>query len=149
MRRITVFEDGETLDKGSWGTLDLAPGAEKVLTADFKRFTPKPGAEYYLRVSFTLAKSELWAKARYEVAAVQLKLPLQAPAITAVPEKMKPLKLEENSTQIVVTGDSLSVAFDKATGTLSQLARNQVNLLTPGGGPKLHLWPEFVLENIH
>ena len=136
----TLSEDGETLDKGSWGTLDLAPGAEKILTADFKRFTPKPGAEYYLRVSFTLAKSELWAKAGYEVAAVQLKLPLQAPAITAVPEKMKPLKLEESNAQIVVTGDGFSVVFDKATGTISQLARNQVNLLTAGGGPKLHLW---------
>ena len=136
----TLSEDGETLDQGSWGTLDLAPGAEKVLTATFKQLTPKPGAEYYLRVSFTLAKSELWAKAGYEVAAMQLKLPLQTPALVAGPEKMKPLKLEDSSAQIVVTGDGFSVVFDKATGTISQLARGQVNLLTAGGGPKLHLW---------
>jgi beta-galactosidase len=136
----TLSEDGETLDQGSWGTLDLAPGAEKVLTATFKQLTPKPGAEYYLRVSFTLAKRELWAKAGYEVAAAQLKLPLQAPAVAAVPEKMKPLKLDDSNGQITITGDGFSVTFDKATGTISQLGRGQVNLLTAGGGPRLHLW---------
>jgi beta-galactosidase len=136
----TLSEDGKMIEQGSWGSLDLAPGAEKVATAAFKQLTPKPGAEYYLRVSFTLAKSELWAKAGYEVAAVQLKLPVQAPAIAAVPEQMKPLKLEDSSAQIVVAGDGFSVVFDKATGTISRLARGQVNLLTAGGGPRLHLW---------
>jgi beta-galactosidase len=136
----TLSEDGKMIEEGSWGLLDLAPGAEKVVTAAFKQLTPKPGAEYYLRVSFKLAKSELWAKAGYEVAAVQLKLPVQAPAIAAVPEQMKPLKLEDSSAQIVITGDGFSVVFDKATGTISQLARDQVNLLTTGGGPRLHLW---------
>jgi beta-galactosidase len=136
----TLSEDGETLDQGSWGTLDLAPGAEKVLTATFKQLTPKPGAEYDLRVSFTLAKRELWAKAGYEVAAAQLKLPLQAPPVAAAPEKMKPLKLDVGSAQITVTGDGFSVVFDKTTGTISQLARGQVNLLSAGGGPRLHLW---------
>ena len=136
----TLSEDGETLDQGSWGTLDLAPGAEKVLTATFKQLTPKPGAEYDLRVSFTLAKRELWAKAGYEVAAAQLKLPLQAPAVAAVPEKMKPLKLDDSNGQITITDDGFSVVFDKATGTISQLGRGQVNLLTAGGGPRLHLW---------
>ena len=53
---------------------------------------------------------------------------------------MKPLKLEDDSAQIIITGEGFSVAFDKATGTISQLARDQVNLLTAGGGPKLHLW---------
>ena len=43
------------------------------------------GAEYFLRVSFTLAKDELWAKAGYEVAAAQFKLPVQVPAVAAVP----------------------------------------------------------------
>jgi beta-galactosidase len=136
----TLSEDGETLDQGSWGTLDLAPGAEKVLTATFKQLTPKPGAEYDLRVSFTLAKRELWAKAGYEVAAAQLKLPLQAPAVAAVPEKMKPLKLDDSNGQITITDDGFSVVFDKATGTISQLGRGQVNLLSAGGGPRLHLW---------
>jgi beta-galactosidase len=136
----TLSEDGETLDQGSWGTLDLAPGAEKVLTATFKQLTPKPGAEYDLRVSFTLAKRELWAKAGYEVAAAQLKLPLQAPPVAAANEKMKPLILDDSSTEITISGHGFWVVFDKASGSISQLAHGQVNLLTAGGGPRLHLW---------
>jgi len=32
------------------------------------------------------------------------------------------------------------VTFDKTNGSISQLVRDGVNLLTAGGGPKLHLW---------
>jgi beta-galactosidase len=84
--------------------------------------------------------ARLWAKADFEVASAQLKLPLQAPAIAAGPEKMIALKLDDSSAQITITGDGFSVVFDKATGTMAQLARGEVNLLTPGGGPSLHLW---------
>ncbi len=80
-------EDGKMLESGTWGPLDLAPGAETVLTVPFKQFMPKPGADYYLRVSFTLAKGELWAKAGYEVAATQFKLPLHSPSVAAEPDE--------------------------------------------------------------
>ena len=36
--------------RGKMEFLNLAPGAETVLTAAFKKFTPKPGAEYDLRM---------------------------------------------------------------------------------------------------
>ena len=51
-------------------------GRGKVLTVPSNNSRPSRARQYYLRVSFTLAKSELWAKAGYEVAAVQFKLPL-------------------------------------------------------------------------
>ncbi|HWH72281.1 MAG TPA: discoidin domain-containing protein, partial [Candidatus Sulfotelmatobacter sp.] len=61
-------------------------------------------------------------------------------AAVAATAKVNPLSLQESSTQITVRGEGFSVVFDKAEGTLVQLARNQVNLLAPQGGPKLHLW---------
>ena len=128
------------IQQGRFPTLDLAPGAETVLTAAFKKFTPKPGAEYFLRVSFALAKDELWAKKGYEVAAAQFKLPIEAPAVAADVAGMKPLKLKQDDRQITISGDGFSVVFDKTEGTISRLVRDGVNLLLPGGGPKLHLW---------
>jgi beta-galactosidase len=136
----TLSEDGKTYEVGTWEPLNLAPGAETVLTAPFEQFTPKPGADYFLRISFILTKGELWAKPLYEVAAMQFKLPHHVPSVAAAPANMKPLKLDDSGALVTITGDGFSVAFDKATGTISQLARSQVNLLTPGGGPKLHLW---------
>ncbi|HYG33245.1 MAG TPA: glycoside hydrolase family 2 TIM barrel-domain containing protein, partial [Clostridia bacterium] len=135
----TLAEDGKVIDHGFWGKLALGPGEEQVVIATLKPITPKPGAEYYLRVSFTLANKQQWAKAGYEVAAAQFKLPVQNAAVAST-ARVKPVTLEESGNQITVRGDGFSVVFDKAEGTLVQLARNQANLLVPQGGPKLHLW---------
>ncbi len=136
----TVSEDGLVIDQGTLESLDIAPGAEKLVAIGMKPITPKPGAEYFLRVSFSLAKDELWAKAGYEFAEVQFNLPAQAPAAVADVAKMKPVKLEQDAAKITVSGEGFSVAFDKTEGTVSQLVRDGVNLLAAGGGPRLHLW---------
>jgi beta-galactosidase len=136
----TLCEDGTTIDSGLFGTLDMSPGAEQIVTASFKKITPKPGAEYFLCISFTLGKEELWAKAGYEIAAAQFRLPIGMPAAAVSDKKIKLLKLQEDGSQITVIGEGFSVVFDKTEGTISQLMRNDVNLLTTGGGPKLHLW---------
>jgi beta-galactosidase len=136
-----VTEDGRTIDKGDLESLDLAPGAEKTVTIPVKPISPVAGAEYFLRVSFTLAKDELWAKAGYEVASAQFKFSgAAAVASTVDVTKMKPLKLEQTAAQVTVTGDRFAITFDKAEGTISKLVRDDVNLLASGGGPKLHLW---------
>jgi beta-galactosidase len=138
--RWTLSEDGTVIDKGRLEKLNLAPGAEKTVTIGYKKFTPKPGAEYDLRVSFTLAHDQLWAKAGYEMAAEQFKLPVQVPAVAASPAGMAAVQLQDGNDTIVITGKGFSVEFDKATGTISKLVRDGRNLLIAGGGPRLNLW---------
>ncbi len=127
--RWTLSEDGTVIDKGNLGKLDLAPGAEKIVSLGFKKFTPKPGAEYDLRVSFTLAKDQMWAKAGYEIAAEQLKLPVQLAPVSSIPADMPAVRLENAGDQVTVTGKGFSVVFDKTTGTISQLTRDGKDLL--------------------
>jgi beta-galactosidase len=136
----TVTEDGKVIDKGSLPPLDLAPGEEKAVTLPLKKISPAPGAEQFLRVSFCLAKDQLWAKAGYEVASAQFKIPGQTWADAMRLSAMKAVKLEQSDSQITVAGDGFSVTFDKADGTISKLVKEGVNLLAAGGGPKLHLW---------
>ncbi len=136
----TLSEDGTAIDKGSIETLDLAPGAEKTVALDLKKFTPKPGAEYDLRISFTLNQDELWAKAGYEIAAGQLKLPTQLPAVTVNSSETSEVHLQDSGDLVTVTGKGFSVIFDKMTGTISQLVRDGQNLLLANGGPRLNLW---------
>ncbi len=136
----TVAEDGRTIDKGNLESLDLAPGADKTITIPIKKIASVSGAEYFLRVSFALAQDELWAKAGYEVASAQFQLPIGARASAAGVPKSKPVKLDQTETQITVSGERFAVTFDRADGTISQLVRDGTNLLTTGGGPKLHLW---------
>jgi len=136
----TLSEDGTVIDKGVIGTLNLAPGAEQSVGLSFKKFTPKAGAEYELRISFTLANDQRWAKAGYEVAAGQFKLPTQAPAVATSPKDMPMVHLQDAGSTITVNGQGFSVAFDKATGMISQLVRDGKKLLIANGGPRLNLW---------
>lgn len=136
----TLSEDGAVIDKGSIGTLDLAPGAEQSVALNLKKFTPKPGAIYDLRVSFTLAKDQRWAKAGYEIAAAQFRLPAQAPAIIADMATMPAVHLQTGNDTITIDGKGFIVTFDKTKGTISQLTRDGKNLLIADGGPRLNLW---------
>jgi len=136
----TLAEDGAVVEQGDLAPLDLAPGAEAAVTIPFKKTWAKAGAEYFLRIGFALTKDELWAKAGYELAAGQFVVPLPvAPAVATVAD-MKPVTLSQDATQITVKGDGFAVVFDKAAGGITQLVRNEVNMLAPGGGPTLHLW---------
>jgi beta-galactosidase len=136
----TLSEDGTVIDQGKLEKLTLAPGAEQVVTVPFKKFQPKAGAAYHLRVAFTLAQDERWAKKGYEIAAEQFQLPIKVEAQPLATDKLPGLKLNDAQTEITVTGQGFEVVFDKTTGTISQLVRDQKSLLIPGGGPRLHLW---------
>ncbi len=136
----TLTEDGKVMDKGAMEELDLAPGTDKLVTIPFKRIQPKPGAEYFLNLSFTLAKTERWARKGYEVAAAQFKLPVNAAPVVADAAQMAAVQLEQNEQQITVSGKGFQVVFDKATGTISQLVCDGKSLLITNGGPRLHLW---------
>jgi beta-galactosidase len=137
----TISEDGRVIKSGKIDLPHIAPGTEQAVSIPpIRKFDFKPGAEYFLRISFTLAKDELWAQAGYEVAACQFELPMGSDPKVADPGRMKPVKLEQTDAQVTVTGDRFSVAFDKSDGSISRLVREGVNLLTAGGGPKLHLW---------
>ncbi|HTI98481.1 MAG TPA: glycoside hydrolase family 2 TIM barrel-domain containing protein [Dongiaceae bacterium] len=134
----TLCAAGQVIDQGVLPQLHLAPGAEQEVTVPFRIGSPKPGAEYFLRISFTLNHDEIWARKGYEVAADQFELP--APKARPAPATLASVQLAENGPTITVSGTGFQVEFDKTTGTISQLMRDGQALLLPGGGPRLHLW---------
>jgi len=134
----TLTEDGVELQQGTPAIPAIVPGAEATVTVPWQKFQPKPGAEYFLRVAFTLANDERWAKKGHEIAAGQFQLPVSAPATVAT--VTKPASLTQSEKAVTVTGDGFTVVFDKAAGTISALSRGGANVLAAGGGPRLHLW---------
>jgi len=136
----TLTEDGRAMQHGDLPPLPLAPGAEQVVSAAYKPFTPKPGAVYLLNVSFTLKHDQRWARAGFEVAAAQFTLPLATPAVPITSAALGTLKLTETVTTITVTAPAFQAVFDKTAGTFAQLTRDGHNLLSSGGGPRLQLW---------
>ena len=51
------------IDQGTLPPIDLAPGASKDVTLPIKlTSSAKPGREYFVQLSFALAKPEIWAR---------------------------------------------------------------------------------------
>ena len=136
----SVAEDGVRVQSGILPELNLAPGKEAILTLPIKVFSPKAGTRYLLNVPMALGNDALWAKAGYEVAHEQLEMPLTSSMPVIEPGAMKPLQVVDIAGTVTVRGEGFDIAFDSKTGQLVRLARNDVNLLLPNGGPKLHLW---------
>ncbi|MHA4806884.1 glycoside hydrolase family 2 TIM barrel-domain containing protein [Flavitalea flava] len=136
----SLTENGVEIEKGMLSIGHIAPGATEPVKVPY-RFSTKPGAEYFLRIAFSLQKDQSWAKKGFEIAAQQLELS-KAVVAAASPENsaVLPLELSEDTGRIFIGGKNFSLIFDKAKGTFSSLKSHNQELLTTGGGPMLHLW---------
>ncbi|SDD19565.1 beta-galactosidase [Mucilaginibacter pineti] len=133
-----VTENGTTISSGNLVLSEIKPGGEKDVTIPY-HITPKPGAEYFLRVSFALSTDKLWAKKGFEVASQQLELPVAIPAVKQ-PLTGGALTLADDKDVIKVKGTGFKLEFDKAKGTFTKMENSTGNILRENGGPMLHLW---------
>ncbi|WP_052334281.1 glycoside hydrolase family 2 TIM barrel-domain containing protein [Pedobacter sp. V48] len=133
-----VSEDGIPLTSGSFNVGLISPGEEKDVQVSYK-FTEKPGKEYFLKVSFGLAKDELWAKKGFELISQQFEI---TGPVRVSKEMVKggSLTLNESPGNIQVKGDDFRLEFDKLKGTFIKIEQSGINILTEAGGPMLQLW---------
>jgi beta-galactosidase len=113
--------DGRELQKGELPTPDLAPRATATVTIPAKAFTPEPGVEYFLELSFRLKQDASWAKKGHELAWDQFKLPDATLIPTAALAAMPDLKTTQTDAQLAVAGKDFVATFDKKAGTLASL----------------------------
>ncbi|PJJ83096.1 glycoside hydrolase family 2 TIM barrel-domain containing protein [Mucilaginibacter auburnensis] len=135
----SLTENGVEISKGTFVVPRVGARREGRLSIPFKIEHPKPGAEYYLRISYTQSNKTLWADKGFEVAWDQIKIPVNT-ATVVEPKSTQPVALSQTPQTIKVTGNGFSVSFDKKTGEMSQLMKGGLNVLTANGGPKPHLW---------
>jgi len=133
-----VSEDGKVVQHGNLPVPPLGPRQEAVVAVPFRAVKPKAGAEYFLRISFTMASAENWAKAGHEVASEQFLLPFASPA--PVLKVVGAVGLSEEDGLINVSGRGFELVFDRRTGTISRMTQGGRDLLLVDGGPRPHLW---------
>ncbi|GAC1387006.1 MAG: glycoside hydrolase family 2 TIM barrel-domain containing protein [Ginsengibacter sp.] len=133
-----LSEDGNKISSGDLIVGVINPGEEMDVKIPYK-VNPKPGAEYFLRISFNLATDKMWAKKGYEVAAQQFELPVAIPAV-AEHSQVSKLALYDSNDRIIVKGTDFNLEFDKVKGTFSAIEKDGENILQKDGGPMLHLW---------
>jgi beta-galactosidase len=136
----TLSENGTVIGSGTYPSFDVKPGMETSVQVPFEIGNSKQGAEYFLRISYTLSKDEIWAKKGYEVASQQFQLPAKSPVYVSFAIGTRPLTMVQNEREITLKGEGFTAVFDMTAGTFSRLERNGLNILKADGGPKLHLW---------
>jgi beta-galactosidase len=136
----TLSENGTEIGSGTYPSFDVKPGQTTSVQVPYEINNPKSGAEYFLRVSYTLANDQIWAKKGYEIASQQFQLPIKAVAAKPSLSVDKPLTMTQSDKEITLKGEGFAAVIDLTAGTFSRLERNGLNILKPGGGPKLHLW---------
>lgn len=137
--RWELVADGKAVGRGklSRAQLDLAPLSSKDITVPFGMpDDPAPGAEYFLRLSFTTRETTKWARAGFEVAGQQLAVDSDSPAVTPLPLARVPALSHRNADgTVTVTGKGFSVTVDKKTGVITSYRAGRAELITSGPAP--------------
>ncbi|MBN2593825.1 MAG: DUF4981 domain-containing protein [Sedimentisphaerales bacterium] len=117
-----LTEDGKTIQKGTLPKLSLAAGDSRQIDVQFEKPHLKPGAEYFLKISFALADDTSWAAKGHVVAWEQFEIPFDVPRTPSVDTAaMSPLKLQESDASLKITGRDFELTIGKPSGAIESL----------------------------
>lgn len=122
--------DGTIIQSGFLGKINLQPGMKKEISIPVQHSKLLGGAEYFLKVSFSLRKDELWAKHGHEVACGQFKIPYSEllPESIDLDESLA-LDVQEVDDLLILSGRIFSVTFSKKAGAITDYVFQSVNLI--------------------
>jgi len=76
-----LAEDGQVMQSGDLGRLNLPPQTEREVKIPFRKPDVVPGREYHLNVKFALAYDAAWAPKRHVIAWEQFQMPFAAATV--------------------------------------------------------------------
>jgi len=103
----TLIKNGEAVESGSFGTIELAPYATTEVAVPYKTDV-NDGAEYFLNVAFSLKEKALWADAGHEVARFQFAVAGSQPALAAYEPATSAREVNIDRTTGLMDGMSLN-----------------------------------------
>lgn len=133
-----VMEDDVILQTGFMAVPSIEARANKDITLpyDLSAIKVKPGAHYYVNISYQLREDTSYASSGHELAAAQFELPLYKEGIVVRPEGI--LNVEKEHTTLHVKGANFSLDFNLVNGNLMNIVRDGMQVLSKG--PRLTLW---------
>lgn len=133
-----VMEDDVILQTGFMAVPSIEARANKDITLpyDLSVIKVKPGAHYYVNISYQLREDTSYASSGHELATAQFELPLYKEGIMVRPEGI--LNVEKEHTTLHVKGANFSLDFNLVNGNLMNIVRDGMQVLSKG--PRLTLW---------
>lgn len=133
-----VMEDDVILQTGFMAVPSIEARANKDITLpyDLSSIKVKPGAHYYVNISYQLREDTSYASSGHELSTAQFELPLYKEGIVVRPEGI--LNVEKEHTTLHVKGANFSLDFNLVNGNLMNIVRDGMQVLSKG--PRLTLW---------
>ena len=127
-----LARSGEVVQRGALPKMALAPRQEQDVVVPLKPPAPRPGDEYWLKVSFALADDTLWARRGYVVAWDQFRLPLESPSLPVAKAADMPALELQDGRDIVITGRDFRAVIGKKNPLRSDVSGALVSLRLRG-----------------
>jgi beta-galactosidase len=126
-----VTQDGEVIQTGNLHPLDLTARSSRELVIPFTKPKLKAQAEYFIKLSFSLAETKSWATKGHIVAWDQFRLPFKLPAAKPVNLKSNTdLKIEKSEESITVIGENFVVKIGKASGAIESFIYHEKEIIS-------------------
>ncbi|MFA6449105.1 MAG: glycoside hydrolase family 2 TIM barrel-domain containing protein [bacterium] len=117
-----LTENGIIIQSGKLPKLDIQPRNAQDFTLPIKKPALKPGADYLLKINYSLAADTIWAKKGYVIAWDQMEMPYKSPpAPMADVSKMPAAALSETADAFVVSGKDFEAAIGRKSGSLESM----------------------------
>lgn len=131
-----LTEDGKPVQAGALSKMSLGPQEEEEVTVKFIKPELKAGAEYQLKMAFSLAEDTLWAKRGHVVAWDQFKVPFDVPASPKIDiGRMAGVELLDTAEAFEVAGKDFSIRVGKESGAIESLKFCSKELIKRALGP--------------
>ncbi|MFA9392888.1 MAG: glycoside hydrolase family 2 TIM barrel-domain containing protein [Prolixibacteraceae bacterium] len=127
--RWEILENGTIIKTGVESQLNIAPQTERTIALNFKGFVPKNNKEYFLNVYAVNANETALIPFGHVMASEQLSLTGKF-SVPAANHLTSPLKLDENTQTIFISGNDFMIHFSKTNGALSSYVLNGQQLIT-------------------
>jgi beta-galactosidase len=112
-------ENGEVIQRGSLPVLKIAAGQAQEIQLAITRPAPKTGAEYFLKVTFTLTADTAWAAKGHVVAWDQLPMPYSARTLPAHDLAAMPsVTISDSSDAMTISSTQFKARVGKHSGAL-------------------------------
>ena len=134
----SLEEDGEVVESGTLGPLSIRPRLSQTVAVPFTKPTPRPGSEYWLRLSVRLKEENLWAPKGHEIATEQIALPWREGAEVVLARELPPLSRTDTPDEVTVSGQDFEVCFNKKNGLLTSLRHEGAELIARA--PEPNFW---------
>jgi len=129
-----LLENGGSIREGTLPMPAVKPMSDTDFTVDLNALVPvkKGGCEYHLNFHVALAEATAWASAGHEIYGAQFALSDGAPAPTVTASAAPALSLTATTTEYRISGNDLTVVFDRRTGQMTQCAKAGNSYLAGG-----------------